>query len=187
MVVAVFPCVLTFLVPRPARQLICQLQGKQEIKEKIDISGFEIEFKICQVMISRPWFNPDFLAYKNWRFSPGAGFGEVSDGNKIPSNNGMIPNYPVAAYFVSDVKLKMNEFTKESSQVRKFVKAGEGISIGPIRIGGHGGRKEFHQNVSVDEKAGSVAVDGLQLVALRCQAVPKSPDPDPDPEISSWI
>ena len=159
--------------------------GSSSIKDSLDVSGFEIGFKICQVVISRPWFSPEFLTYNNWQFDPQSGLGMVSDGGDIPSNDGMIPNYPVAAYFVSDVVVKMNEFKKESSKFQRYVKAGGGVSIGPIRIGGHGGHKSVDQKVSIDSREGSLAVSGMQLIALRCQAVAKSPNPKPD--ITKWV
>jgi hypothetical protein len=152
--------------------------------DNIDTSNFEVSFEIAQVIISRPWFSPEFLRLKSWRFDPKQSSGSLSDGNVPPS--GTLIGYPTTCVFIRNVKMDFAELHKSDSTYKQAIEANASARYGPFASGSAGYKR------GVDVKSGhklgedgKLEIDGIQLIAMKCQLLPESPNPADN--IKEWI
>ncbi|MEM7061689.1 MAG: hypothetical protein AAF572_00775 [Cyanobacteria bacterium P01_B01_bin.77] len=167
-------------------------QQNYESNMSFDMSKFNLEFKIAQVMISRPWFKTAFLNSQSWRFDqndPVAKSEMVSDGGSPPK--GMIPAYPTAMIVIKDLKLSLgkSEGSSRFLSAHKQSRVSGGMSFAPLNLGSSftaatslgATSSELHSHA---EEQG-LNVPGMQVIGFKCHVLPKSPNPLP--EIEKWI
>ncbi|MCA6079118.1 hypothetical protein [Fulvivirga sedimenti] len=159
---------------------------EQKSTRKIDTSNFSLSFKICQVAISRPWFNVNYLTSKYWRFdesNPEFKDNFISDGKNPP--DGMIPAYTTTAIFVKDLNLYFGERNSEFASEMKKASGGGFVSWGPFHAGGkyESASREYDSSVEFDSQG--IRIKGMQLIGFKCHKMDKSPDPKPD--IQEWV
>jgi hypothetical protein len=150
---------------------------------KSNIEDFSIEFSITQVSISRPWFSPEFLMNKAWRWKDGNGMDELSDGGNPP--NGQLIAYPTTAVFIKDIEIKSLDIGKFSNTLNNTLSAGGAVGWGPIKIGAQHDSSSSEKDVKFKVEKNTLKVEGMQLIALKCFALPKSPNPSPN--IKQWV
>ncbi len=99
------------------------------------ISDIEVSFEITQVLISRPWFYPEFFMNRGWTLRKGDGWelDMPSDGN-IPEPNGTFIAYPTAALFVRNVTIKSKEI---ASAYKAYKERKASLSIGSQSSSAH--------------------------------------------------
>ena len=159
---------------------------KVKTSQKVDVSTFKLRFKICQVPISRPWFNVNFLTSKYWRFDQNnTEFKDnmVSDGGSPP--DGMIPAFTTTAIFVKDLYLHFGERNMEIKSQMDKASGGGYVSWGPFNAGGHYESNNQQRNMKSHSESQGIRVDGMQLIGFKCHVLRKSPDPKPD--IPEWV
>ncbi|MDC6355428.1 MULTISPECIES: hypothetical protein [Robiginitalea] len=159
---------------------------KQKSSRKIDVSTFRLKFKICQVPISRPWFNVNYLSSKYWRFDQNNGeFRDnmVSDGNSPP--NGMIPAFTTTAVFVRDLNLHFGERNSEVQTEMENASGGGFVSWGPFHAGGKYETHNQERDMTSHSENQGIRINGMQLIGFKCHVLGKSPDPKPD--VSEWV
>ena len=159
---------------------------KRNINKTIDTSSFKLNFKICQVMINRPWCNINYLTSKYWRFdanNPEFKDNMVSDGSSPPE--GMIPAYTTTAIFIKDLELKFaksnSEFVDELSKTSGEARVG----WGPFSINGKYESNHRERDMEVSREGQGIKVKGMQLIGFKCHMLPKSPDPKPN--VEEWV
>lgn len=160
----------------------------ERMTESVDTSKFFMSFEVAQVMISRPWFSPEFLKSNGWRFEPDMPnltnlTERLSDG-EIPPSGSMIA-YPTAAIFVRDVTLDFAELHKETSSFKRDIEADLGVSIGPFRIG-KGSYKRGDEEREFESKVTNegLEIPGMQLIGFKCKLLPNLPNPSD--EVEQW-
>ena len=143
----------------------------------VDISGFDCSFEMIQVPIVRPWFAPEFLKLKSWRFEPGAHHGLFSDGARPPK--GDLIGYGTTCVFVRNLKMNFAELHKKDSMYVEAIKNNMSASYGPfVAVSGNYNRSVADNKFSSKITSEGLIVDGMQLIAMKCQLLPKAPDPD---------
>ena len=147
------------------------------------LGKFSIEFSIAQVPISRPWFSPEFLMNKGWRWKEGNGMDELSNGGNPPE--GQLIAYPTTAVFIKDITIKTSDVEKFSNTLSKSLSARGSVGFGPIVIGANHDDASNEKNVKFKSDKNSLSVEGMQLIALKCFALPKLPNPSP--AIKNWV
>lgn len=162
--------------------------SKTETSHEYDTSSFRLSCEVTQVIVSRPWFSTEFLLSDAWRFGPDMPeldnmTERLSDGKRPPEEGCMIA-YPTAAIFVRDVSLTMSEFHKESSSLRKEIKGGGAVSLGPLNIGGSYGEGEHEREFESSFDGGTLKIPGMQLIGFRCKLLPKLPNPSE--KVEQW-
>lgn len=148
----------------------------------VDVGNFNMSFWFTQVPISRPWFSPEFLTNRAWRFRSGLGMSPLSDGSQPPA--GQLVAYPTTAIFVRDVLTDFNELHNSASTYTSQISAGGGISYGPFSLGGSYSRSVGSRSFNSTMTGQGLKVEGMQLIGFKCAILPVSPNPDP--AITSW-
>jgi len=145
-------------------------------------TNFRAELEFTQIPICRPWFAPGFFFMRAWTLDNlwhlNYGDKKVSDGEEKPV--GRLVAYPVSALFVRNVKMQCSESQSHMDYMKKQTEAGGSFGWGPFRAGGSysSGKEERNQTAHVE--GGAIAIDGMQLIGLINNIIPKCPDPHPD-------
>ena len=161
--------------------------SKGSIKQEntsIDVSGFKCSFELVQVPISRPWFSPEFLTLKSWKFDERASLDKLSNGERPPT--GSLIGYPTTCVFVRNLKMDFNELHDKSSDYAQTIHAQGGASFGPFVSGS----AKYDRSVTENKFSSKITndglvVDGMQLIAMKCRLLPLAPDPDS--AINKWV
>lgn len=151
--------------------------------DKMDSSDFKMEFSIVQVPIGRPWMSPEFLSNTAWRWMPNSGMKELSDG-KNPASGQMI-SYPTTAIFIKDIKITSRDMSSFDSSISKTINGGGSVGWGPFRIGGTHKQSSTEKTTKYKRDKNTLTIEGMQLIAFKCFALPKSPNPSDN--ISDWV
>jgi len=157
--------------------------SKDTTLDKIKSSDFKMEFSIVQVPIGRPWMSPEFLTNTAWRWKDGLGMAALSDGNK-PAE-GQMTAYPTTAVFIKDIKITTDDMSSFSSSIDKTVNGGGSVGWGPFRIGGSHKQSSHEKTTKYNVDKNSLTIEGMQLIAFKCFALPKAPNPSSD--IKDWV
>jgi hypothetical protein len=150
----------------------------EHYKHDFAVSSFSLSMKMTQVVISRPWFYPEFFKNRGWTLRKGEGwFYEdfPSDGGE-PAKGPLIA-YPTTAIFVKDVVIRSKDFAKAYETEKSSLNANASVSYGPLTLSGYYGHNEggtkFHSEFDREE----LRIPGLQLVGFLCHKLGKTPNP----------
>jgi hypothetical protein len=145
--------------------------------------GFHLEFSIAQVSISRPWFSPDIIMNKAWRWKDGNGMDDLSDGLTPPT--GQLIAYSTSAVFIKDIKITSSDIKILSDKLTKSLSSGGSLSIGPLQIGAQHDSSTGENKLNSKINRNTLTVEGMQLIAFKNFVIPKSPNPSP--KIKKWV
>lgn len=157
--------------------------GSDNVLRNIDTSDFSIKFSLAQVPISRPWFSPEFLTNKAWRFRNGSGMECLCDNSEPPK--GQMTAYPTSIIFAKDVQISFKDSKDFSNMVSSQGSGGLSFGWGPFRIGGSVKRSTKTVDTSCVATSNGISVKGMQTIAFKCALLPQSPQPDSS--ITNWI
>ena len=124
---------------------------------EVGLPGFRVGCRLAQVVISRPWFFPEFLHNRGWVLPDGD---LVSDGGDPPS--GRLVGYPTAVLFVRDLRISSAEFAASHRAT------GGPATWGPFRLAG----------ATVDDTG--LTVPGMQAIGFVNRQLGRVPDPLPE-------
>ncbi len=147
--------------------------SKDSLDKSLETEDFEMKFKTTQATLGRGWFDPDFLTNGLWDWDQEA-YGMLSDG-KIPPNGRLIA-YPTTAVFIKDVEIKSSAIKDVYSEINKTLKGGGSVGWGPFQIGATHSQDSKEVKTNFDENTNTLRVDGMQLIAFKCFALPKVPN-----------
>ena len=156
--------------------------GGSRTEQSMDVNrkNFYAEFEFTQIPIVRPWFDPGFFTMRAWTLDDAWKLNfdkEVSDGAEVPA--GRLVAYPVTALFVRNLKIKLDASDAHSRYIKSQVEGGATVGWGPFQLGGgysHGSeRRDFKSHAD----GGEINVDGIQLIGLINNLIPKSPNTNP--------
>jgi hypothetical protein len=162
--------------------------SRSEFDAKADFSSFEFSFEICQVPILRPWFKSNFLTAKTWRFAQGnEGFKSkfLSDGNRPPHTDSMMPAYPTSMIMIRNLRLNFSNASSVASALDTKFGGGGMVGYGPFFIGGSYESGKSERSRSCHNDSQGIFVDGMQCIGFKCHLLPKSPNPDA--AITKWV
>jgi hypothetical protein len=163
-------------------------QQKTSMDTNIDLSHFEMSFEISQIPIIRPWFKSNFITSKTWRFAQGdEGFKSkfVSDGERPPHPDSMMPAYPTNMIFVRNLRMVFTNSSSVVNMIDSKVGGGGSVGWGPFSIGGGYKKGTTERNMKYHRDSQGIYVDGLQCIGFKCHLFPKAPNPDP--AITKWV
>jgi hypothetical protein len=135
----------------------------------IDPATPEVRFEMIAIGIERPWFSGDLLGSRAWKWvestarNPGGAF-PLSDGGKEP--RGHLIMYAVELVLARRIEVKVG---RAAAAAVEQLPASEIVGFGPFQLGA---RRTLRLEGDV------LSQDGMLVVALACQVLPKSPDPD---------
>ena len=158
--------------------------SKVEVARDQKATNFRAEMEFTQVPIIRPWFEPGFFSMRGWTLDDMWRLNykdiEVSDGNTADKPVGRLVAYPIHALFVRNVKFTFDEWDSQSKYVREQVSGGGSVGWGPFRVGGSYSRGSEQRDLKFHTEGGGIAIEGLQLIGMVNNVVPKCPNTNPD-------
>lgn len=146
---------------------------KDEFQKSMESGDFEMKFKITQIPLGRPWFSPDFLTNNSWNWDQSI-YKLLSDGKTPPS--GKMIAYPTSAIFIKDVTITSSSMKDVHNEITKSLSAGGSVGWGPFTLNARHSQNSKEVKTHFNDKANSLTVEGMQLIALKCFALPKAPD-----------
>jgi hypothetical protein len=143
-------------------------------------SSFRLSMELTPVMISRPWFVPEFLPNRGWKLDSGGGVtvGQLSDGGNPPQ--GELVGYSTMALFARNIVVESSEFATAYSESQSRTDVSGSVGWGPFSLSGSYGHGETASHWESEQGGGAIRVPGMQLIGFVNQLVGRSPNPDPD-------
>lgn len=156
--------------------------GGSRVEQSMDIKAenFRAEFEFTQIPIVRPWFDPGFFTMRAWTLDDAWKLNfdkEISDGREIPI--GRLVAYPVTALFVRNVKITLDANDSHSNYINSQISAGATVGWGPFQIGGNYSHGSEQHDFKFHADGGKITIDGMQLVGLINNLIPKAPNTNP--------
>ena len=145
------------------------------------VSSFGISFELAQVIISRPWFYPEFFINRGWNLRKGEGwmFDEMPSDGQMPPKGNLI-GYPTSVLFARNIVITSADFSSAYKAHSSSVGGKAGVGWGPFFIGGSYRHGESDTSLHTESDAQSIRVPGMQIVGFVNHMIPKSPDPLPE-------
>jgi hypothetical protein len=151
--------------------------------KKMNQTQLNFSCKLMRVSLDRNWMNPLVLSSTAWRWTQGApSFGtQFSTGADIAGGvapQGEMTAIPTAAILSRDLQIVGNFDNTLVDELNRQIQANASVGIGPFSIAGQFAMKEHSKT-----ERGTIATNGIeakdvQIVALICEVLPKSPNPD---------
>ncbi|MGI0491813.1 hypothetical protein ACN4EG_08370 [Alkalinema pantanalense CENA528] len=155
--------------------------SSQKYSSNFGVSSFKLSFELAQIVISRPWFYPEFFMNRGWTLRKGEGwtYGDMpSDGAAPP--NGNLVGYPTTILFARNISIESAEFVSAYREFSKQVSGGGSVGWGPIRLSGGYSHGSKGTDYNSDAKGATLKVPGMQIIGFVNHLIPKSPNPLPE-------
>jgi hypothetical protein len=145
-----------------------------------NISTFRMEFELAQVVVSRPWFFPEFFSNRGWTLEPGAGwtFDDLPSDGQMPPK-GIFVAYPTMVLFARNIRIQSEEFVRAYDEFSHETGVDAAIGFGPFHLGGKYSKTQGETNNKVDRSGASLLVPGMQAIGFINHLTGKAPNPDP--------
>jgi len=144
--------------------------------DKLAVSN--ISFKLLQVPIQRPWFDPTLIECGAWKWN-NPDMAPLSTGGVNPT--GQMIAYPTTAIFVKDLNVEIDNVAV-LDKVVDSTSTTQTNTVGPFRLfrkretSSRTETNEYHMELSQkDKNAGTLVNSGVQLIGFRCYQLPKTP------------
>lgn len=142
------------------------------------VEEFSMSFELCQALVVRAGFYPEFFANRGWILRKGEGwmFDQMpSDGSRPPT--GEFIGYATQAIFVRNVQIKSKEFRSAYHKTSSEVEAGGGVGWGPFRLKGSYKRSDQHEDFDSTDDGETLGVNGMQIIGFVNHLLDKAPNP----------
>ena len=157
--------------------------SKTEAHSDQKASNFRAELEFTQIPICRPWFDPGFFSMRAWTLDKIWDLNwdkKVSDGAEQTKPVGRLVAYPTSALFVRNVRFSFGEADSHSKYVNEQIEAGGTVAYGPFMVGGQYSHGSVSGSMKGHYGGGSIGIEGIQLIGLINNIIPKSPNPNPE-------
>lgn len=148
--------------------------SSDSLNKKMETSDFEMQFKLTQIPLGRAWFASDFLTNEAWDWKDPTAHKALSDGKNPP--NGSLISYPTTAIFIKDVTIKSSVMKDISDEISKATSGGGSVGWGPFSLSARHSQQSKEINTHFDTATNTLTIEGMQLFAFKCFALPKTPD-----------
>lgn len=145
--------------------------------ETEQVNEFSMSFELCQALIVRAGFYPEFFSNRGWTLRKGEGwmFDQMpSDGQRPPT--GEFIGYATQVIFVRGLEITSRDFVKAYKKTASTVKAGGGVGWGPFRLKGGYERSSQHEDFESTEDGQTLKVEGMQAVGMVNHLLGKAPN-----------
>jgi hypothetical protein len=147
------------------------------------IRSFTMKFSMAQVVISRPWFYPEWFMNRGWTLRKGEGWMYdqfPSDGAELPATKGNFIAYPTTMLFIKDLTIDSEDFASAYSTHASTTSGGGSVGWGPFFVGGSYSHASGDQHYKSDLSGSTLTVPGMQLIGMVNHRIGKAPNPLPD-------
>jgi hypothetical protein len=149
----------------------------------VSVDDFTMSFDMCQVVIARPWFYPEWFLNRGWTLRKGEGwmYDEFpSDGGGLPATKGNFIGYSTTLLFIKNLKISSQAFADAYRAHQSSTSGGGSVGWGPISLGGTYSHASGDQSFNSTLDGATLSVDGMQLIGTVNHLVGKAPNPLPD-------
>lgn len=156
--------------------------------ETEQVADFSMSFELCQALIVRAGFYPEFFANRGWTLRRGEGwmFDDMpSDGQRPPK--GEFIGYATQAIFARNVQIKSRDFVKAYKKTASEVDVGGGVGWGPFRLKGGYKRAKQHEDFDSTEDGQTLNVKGMQIIVFVNHLIGKAPNPLEDLDDADFV
>jgi hypothetical protein len=162
--------------------------SKTHYDENHHVNSFALNFEMCQAVIVRPWFYPEFFANRGWVLRKGEGwtFDKLpSDGAKPPQ--GEFIGYATQAIFARNVKIVSEDFVSAYSASSSSVGGSASVGWGPFTLSGGYSHSEGHEQFQAEVSGQTLTVKGMQIIGFVNHLIGKAPNPLPELKDANFI
>ncbi len=154
-------------------------QSSQTSGDK-QVSSFKVSFDLTQVIISRPWFYPEFFMNQGWTLRKGEGwlFDDMPSDGKMPPTGNFIA-YPASAIFARNIVIESAEFVSAFKEFSKSLSVNAKAGWGPFSLKGSYAQSESGRDFTSTIDGQCLKVDGVQIIGFVNHLVGKAPNPLP--------
>jgi hypothetical protein len=151
---------------------------RQEYEENREVQSFSLSFELCQAVVVRPWFYPEWFANRGWTLRKGEGW-TFSD---MPSNGGNPPKgefigFATQALFARNISIRSSEFVSAYKSVASKVGGNASVGWGPFTLSGGYRHSKSKENFESDFEAETLRVKGMQIIGFVNHLIGKAPNP----------
>jgi len=153
----------------------------QNYSSDFSVSSFKIGFSLSQIVISRPWFYPEFFMNRGWMLRKGEGWmydDMPSDGQKPPKGNFIA--YPTTILFAKNIVIDSADFRSHYDEYSRSVGGSASVGWGPFRVRGSYAHAESGRNYNSEGSGSALRVPGMQIIGFVNHVIGKMPNPLPD-------
>lgn len=149
-----------------------------EYNETHEVESFSMSFDLCQAVIVRAGFYPEWFSNRGWILRKGEGwmFDDMpSDGKRPP--DGEFIGYATQAIFARNVKIRSRDFVSAYTATKDHAKGGGSVGFGPFSLGGEYERSESHEKFESETDGETLTVKGMQIIGFVNHLIGKAPNP----------
>jgi len=153
--------------------------SETEHTENLEVENFGLSCDLCQTVISRPWFYPEFFANRGWDLRTGEGWmydDMPSNGAAPPETKGKFIGYPTTILWARNVHVTSADFSREYTAYSSEYGGGGSVGWGPFTISGGGAHQEADTHLHTDANAQGVHVNGMQIIGFVNHLIGKAPN-----------
>lgn len=153
----------------------------QKFNSDFSLSSFKMSFDLAQVVISRPWFYPEFFMNRGWTLRKGEGWmydDMPSNGQKPPRGNFIA--YPTVALFAKNIVIDSLDFASAYEEYSKSLSVNASVGWGPFRLNGSYSHAEAGRSYNSEKTTSGLKVPGMQIIGFQNYVIGKAPNPLPD-------
>lgn len=149
----------------------------------LQVSDFSLSFDMAQVVISRPWFYPEWFINRGWTLRKGEGWmydDFPSDGGDLPGTKGNFIGYATTLLFIKNLKIVSADFKNAFHSYQSQTSGGVGVGWGPFFLSGSYSHASGNQSYDATGDGATLTVPGMQLIGMVNHRIGKAPNPLPD-------
>ena len=153
----------------------------KDYSSSFQVNSFELDFEICQAVIVRAGFYPEWFASRGWTLRKGEGwtFDDMpSDGGNPPK--GSFIGYATQAIFARNVTITSADFVSAYHAYSSSFSGNANIGWGPFQLSGSYSRSDSHRDLEMTVDGEKLTVKGMQIIGFVNHLLGKAPNPLPD-------
>ena len=155
-------------------------ESSSKYSATMETDKFALSLDLCQTVISRPWFYPEFFQNRGWMLRKGEGWNYEdmpSDGVKPPETKGRFIGYPTMILWARNIRIKSEQFESAYEAYKHDVGAEASVGWGPFTLDGGGASSKEDTHLQTTKDSQGLNVSGMQIIGFVNHLIGKAPNP----------